>query len=395
MTHICVITSVHKPFDGRIFHRECTALVQAGYQVTLLAPADFEQQVVKGVEVIGIPLPDNRLQRPLVWWRLYRRLRSLQPDVVHLHDPELLLLVPLLRVTLGRRVKIVYDVHEYFVDALSEKYWIPSRLRPLAVSVAGWLEKQLIRGVQGIVCAVEGQTPLYNGFQGPIAVVRNLPAARLFEEAEPHPTLAVGGFKLIYVGLILPERGIDVLLDAMCMLHRQGVDDVYLFLIGPDTSSDYIQSIQEFAKVYQLSDQVHWLGYIPHHQLKHYLVAAHVGLAPGLHTRQYKNPGLTTKIFEYLLCGLPVLSTDYPHRRVYLEESNCGLTVPARDVSAHADAILWLRDHPMEARAMGERGQAMVLDHYTWEAERKNLLTFYQALEGKSDLSPGLEGDTR
>lgn len=377
---ICVLTSIHQPFDGRIFHRECKTLAQAGYQVTLIAPADFERQERDGITVLGVPRPASRYQRPLIWWRLYRLIRRLRPDVIHFHDPELLMLVPLFRMTLGRNVKIVYDVHEYFVDSLAEKYWIPSRLRAFAMSAAGWLERLLVRGVDGIICAVEGQKPLYDGFRGPMAVVRNLPFAALFEDAEPHPALDVEGFKLIYVGLILPIRGIDVLLAAMRVLRQRGHRDVHLFLVGPATSPAYIQEIQTFVQNHQLTDQIHWLGYVPHDQLKHYLANAHLGLVPGLRTRQFRNPGISTKLLEYMLCALPIVSVNHPHHLVHLEESNCGLTVSPEDASAHAEAILWMREHPDEARAMGQRSQAMVLDRYTWEREQSQLLTFYQAL---------------
>ncbi|MGD9099603.1 MAG: glycosyltransferase family 4 protein [Anaerolineae bacterium] len=380
---ICVLTSVHQPFDGRIFYRESRTLARAGYEVTLIAPADFQWEERDDVTVLGVPRPTSRLGRPRIWWRLYSLVRRLQPDVIHLHDPELLLLVPLLRLTMGRRLKIVYDVHEYFADSLAGKYWIPARLRPLARFAAKWLERLLVRWVQGIVCAVEEQKSLYGGFRGPITVVRNLPFAALFENAKQHPTLNVRGFKLIYVGLILPKRGINVLMEAMRVLREQGMTDVHLFLIGPDTSPAYIQELQAFAQAHQFERQLHWLGYVPHEQIKHYLVSADVGMAPGLRTRQYQNPGISTKLFEYMLSALPIISVDHPHRRVYIEESDCGLLVPPQDASAYAESVLWLRAHPHEARVMGQRGRAMVLDHYTWEQEQSSLLEFYRKLSSR------------
>jgi len=378
--HICVLTSVHQPFDGRIFHRECTALAAAGYRVTLIAPADFERQTRNGIEIIGLPRPRRRAQRPRLWWQLLRQVQQLHPDVVHLHDPELLLLVPILRLLYGHCLRIVFDVHEYFVDATAGKYWIPAWLRPIVTRLVSWLERGLVRGVDGIICVVEEQTPRYAHLHRPLAVVRNLPKAKLFENPHPASALQTGGFNLIYVGLLLPKRNIDVLLQAMREIHQQGIRDVYLFLIGPETSSAYIQQIQDFIHQHHLEEQVRWLGPIPHEQLKDYLAAAHAGTTPGNYTRQYKNPGLTTKLFEYLLCGLPVISVDYPHRKRYLDESNCGFALPADDVDAHVESILWLRDHPEEACAMGTRGQAMVLDHYTWEQEKNMLINFYLKL---------------
>ena len=377
MTHVCILTSVHQPFDGRIFHREGRTLAQAGYEVTLVAPADFERKERDGITVIGVTPPSSRLHRVRVWRDIFRQVCLLQPDVIHFHDPELLVLIPLLRLSLGGGVRIIYDVHEYFIASLTCKYWIPPWLRPAVARLAEVLENLLIREVDGILCAVEGQVPLYQDFDGPIMVVRNLPDTHLFEEPVAHSPLDVSGFKLIYVGLILPERGIDVLLHAMRALHVQGRTDIYLFLIGPETSSAYMESVHAFVDRHQLGAHVRWVGYVPHPDIKNYLAQSDVGLVPGLYTPQYSNPGLTTKLFEYLLCGLAVLSVDYPHRRVYIEESNCGLTVPAEDVQAHADAILWLRDHPAEREAMGQRGREMVLDRYTWQREQERLLDFY------------------
>jgi len=383
---ICVLTSVHEPYDGRIFYRESATLAKTGYQVILVAPSSTPPTTRSGIQVIGLPKPQNRTGRPLVWLRLFRETLRLRPDVIHFHDPDLLLPAPLFRLAWGRRVKIVYDVHEYFVDSLAEKYWIPRWLRPPVHATAGWLEQALVQMVDGIVCAVDGQLNLYPRFSGPISVVRNLPLAQLFQDARPHQALSDKGLKLIYVGLILPERGIDIVLEAIQILHTDDIRDVHLFLLGPEISPTYIEHIRGFA-AHDLPDQVHWLGAVPHEELKHYLVAADVGMAPGLVTQQYRNPGIATKLFEYMLCGLPIVSTDHPHRRTYIEEANCGLVVPPEDAAAWAEAILWLRDHPGEAQAMGRRGRAMVLDHYTWEQEQPRLLSFYDALLGGTQSS--------
>lgn len=376
-THVCVLTSVHQPFDGRIFHRECKTLAQAGYQVTLVAPADFGHQEQDGITVLGVPRPDMRLYRPLTWYRLYRIVRRLRPDIIHFHDPELLLLVPLFRATLDRDTKLVYDVHEYFADAVAGKFWIPSPLRQLAAGLSGWLEQKLASQVDGIVCAVEGQEPLYVDKLVPLVVIRNLPIARVFEDATPHPDLDVGGCKLIYVGLILRERGIDVLLEAVRILARQG-RDVNLFLIGRETSGAYMKEVQTFVQANQLTGRIHWVGYVPHDQIKRYLANADIGVAPGLRTRQYSNPGISTKLFEYMICGLPIVSVDHPHRKRYIDECKCGLTVAPEDPSEHARAIAWLIDHPEEAETMALRGQEMVLERYTWEQEQPRLLAFYR-----------------
>jgi len=374
------MTSVHQPFDGRIFHREARSLARAGYRVTLLAPAAFAREEREGVTVIGVPRPARRWARPLAWLRLYRLACRLRPAAVHIHDPELLLLLPFLRLGLGPGARLIYDAHEYFRDSIAVKQWIPPRLRPLVARAAGWAERLLAQRAHGLVLAVEGQREEYGYFRGPVVVARNLPLAGLFERGQPHPALDVEGFRLIYVGLILPQRGIDLLLEALRLLRDGGAEDVHLFFLGAETSPAYMQQMRAFAEEHGLEEQVHWLGYVQPDQLKHYLANAHAGLAPLVPTRQYSRPFLATKLFEYMLAGLPIICADHPSWRAHVEEAECGIVVPAGDPAAYARAMSRLRDDPAGARAMGERGRETVLARYTWEQEEQRLLELYQDL---------------
>ncbi|NLH40999.1 MAG: glycosyltransferase, partial [Planctomycetes bacterium] len=94
---VCILTSVHIPFDGRVFHREACSLAKAGYDVTLIAKHDKEE-TVSGVRVVPLPKPRSRLHRmTAVLWRLYRLAVREDADVYHFHDPELMIVGLLLK----------------------------------------------------------------------------------------------------------------------------------------------------------------------------------------------------------------------------------------------------------------------------------------------------------
>lgn len=56
---VCILTTVHQPFDTRIFHKQAKTLVEAGNDVTLVAQHD-KNEVVDGVEIVALLKPRSR-----------------------------------------------------------------------------------------------------------------------------------------------------------------------------------------------------------------------------------------------------------------------------------------------------------------------------------------------
>lgn len=101
---VCHITTVHKAFDNRIFFKECITLREAGYDVTLLC-ARAESMVRDGISIVGFPGHTNRIRR-IIDTSLFRALyeaKKIKAAVYHLHDPELILMGLLLKLS-GKKV---------------------------------------------------------------------------------------------------------------------------------------------------------------------------------------------------------------------------------------------------------------------------------------------------
>ncbi len=377
--HVCTLTSVHKPFDSRIFHKEAHALTRAGYRVTLIAPADFEEQVRDGIRIIGVPQSHSRLRRPCIWWRLLDQCVKLDPDIVHFHDPELLSLAPLWRLRLGQKVRIIYDVHEYFVDSIAHKVWIPRPLRKPVAWLAQNFERLLGRAVDGLVFVIEEQAPLYADWRAAHVVVHNYPQLETFADAVPLPAFPPDRFRLIYLGSLYARRGIMTMLEAMALVVPEA-PEALLILGGAFESEAFREQVQTFIDEHHLGSHVTLLGWIDHADVKHYLASADVAWLPGLRVQQYQRRAISTKQLECMLMGLPIVSSDHPHRRIFIDEADCGFSVTADDPRAHAEAILWLYHHPEARQAMGARARQSVLDRYNWEREARTLLEFYDEL---------------
>lgn len=376
---VCVLTSVHKPFDQRIFHKECRSLAQCGYDVTLIAPAAFQEEVRHGVRIVGTPRSSSRWGRPLIWFDLVRKAVRLAPDVVHVHDPELLLIAPLIKLALRHRARIVYDVHEYFVDSIAHKVWIPSWLRPAVSWLSERAERLLGRAVDGIVFVIEDQVPLYNTWRSDRVVVHNYPNPEAFADARPLPDFPPHRFRMIYIGSLYERRGIATLLSALPLIVDQ-VPEALLLLGGSFESDAFRQWAETYIARHELQSHVAFLGWVDRSALPHYLASADVAWLPGLPVKQYRHRAISVKQLECMLMGLPVVSSDLPHRRAFIEAADCGLLVTPDDPIAHAEAILWLQQHPQERQEMGSRGRRLVLDRYTWQSEASRLVAFYDRL---------------
>ena len=364
------LTTVHPPFDTRIFHKESKTLAQAGYKVVLIAQYE-RNEVVDGVKIVALPKPRDRFARIFgLAWRAFRLALRQRADVYHFHDPELLPIGVLLK--LFTRGKVIYDVHEDVPQQILTKHWIPRLLRhPLAV-VFNAVEKLLTQAMDAVVVATEGIAEKFTRLK-PI-VVHNYPDLGML----PNPSTRRGEGKekvLVYVGGISKIRGAVEMIQAL--EHLNPAWDVRLELIGkfdPPELEGELQALLGYRRV-------RFLGWLPWELAWERAQAAFAGLvlfhpAPN-HTNSFPN-----KLFEYMAAGLPVVASNFPLWKEIVEGNQCGITVDPLDPKEIAQAIEYLLTHPEEARQMGENGRRAVEEKYNWEKETEKLLALYEELLG-------------
>jgi glycosyltransferase involved in cell wall biosynthesis len=372
MTRVIHASVVHRPDDPRIHERECRTLAEAGYQVMYLAPG-----AARGCDEAGVltaPLPQRgRGTRMLNSAGILKALHALRADVLHLHDPELLLLAPAARAVVPR---IVYDMHEYVPEAVAGRPYIPEAVRPAASRATAVAQRSLATAVAGVIVVTEGQLAALSSRPALRLVSPNYPRTARFKGAVPLPELAADPrLKLIYVGSLSRGRGCTVMLDVMEQLDPR---EAVLYLGG--TFNDPRLEVEVGERLAAgLADRVSLLGRISPADLPRYLAAAEVVWVPSVPTTQYSNPAVPTKLFEGMALGLAALVSNLPGRGELVRLEQCGLAVPP-GVDGHLAGVRRLLANRGALAEMGARGRAAVRRAYSWEAVEGDLVDFYGSL---------------
>ena len=359
------LTSVHPPFDARIFYKECATLARAGYAVTLVAPHEQDKRV-DGVQIHAVPRPANRHERVRRTIRqVYHAAVQENGDLYHFHDPELFLAGLLLKL---RGKKVVYDIHENLpAQILGKTYLRPPALRRFIARTAAFSEKLAAFIFDGLAIA---NPRVAERFSGPNTItLANYPLLTMIDEASPAEAKPSAKPVVIYVGGLTAIRGVCELIDAMEILDGA----VELWLLGPWAS----QTLQSQCMAKPGWQYVRYLGYVTPKEVYSYLKLANIGLAT-LHPQHNYLTNLPVKAFEYMACTLPVVMSDFPYWREVFE--GAALFVAPQSPEAIAGAIRRLLEHPEEARALGQAGRRMVETMYSWEQESDKLLALYDRI---------------
>lgn len=157
----------------------------------------------------------------------------------------------------------------------------------------------------------------------------------------------VGPLRLVWSGYHVGRKAIPIILRAMAQLRSApGLAPVHLAILGDGPQRT---AWQQLAGDLGVTDQVWWLGQLPHAEAIAQMSKAHVFVFPSLQEAS------STVVLEALSLGLPVVCHDACGMGLVVNES-CGIKVPMRSadesVRGFSDAIEHLRRSPAEIRCL-------------------------------------------
>ncbi|WP_131742576.1 glycosyltransferase family 4 protein [Actinomadura roseirufa] len=366
---VCVCTIVHHPEDARILHRQIRALLDAGHEVTYIAP--FRAcNVTPWREISPVDVPRATGRRRVGALRAAHRAlveHAAYADLILLHDPELL-------VSLPREVRsrtVVWDVHEDTAAALTAKGWVPKPVRPVLAPAVRRLEKRTERRHR-LLLAEEGYRDRF-GKDHPV-----VPNTTYVSDLPPGPP---DGNRVVYVGHLSAARGALDMVEMAKLLYPEGIT---LELIGA-ADGDVKPALRDA----QRAGILRWYGFVPNDRALRITEGAMAGLAL-LHDEPNYRHSMPTKVVEYMARGVPVISTPNPPAVEIVEPSGCGLIVPFRDPVAAAAAVRRLRDDPELAINLGKRGYETARERFHWPVHAERFVAQLENWAGRTP-APAVE----
>ncbi|MFX0203833.1 MAG: glycosyltransferase family 4 protein [Candidatus Hodarchaeota archaeon] len=366
--------------DPRV-HQEATALVNSGYDVTILCwDRDLKRpafEVIDGISVERIYVKSTHgrgtsqlLFLFLFWLKAYARSFKRRFQIIHCHDFDTLPLGFL--ISKYKNAKLVYDAHESYVDMLVN---VPSWLKKTIYRFENWF----LRRIHLLITVGEilRETLEKRGAKN-TCVVGNWKDPARFEFPkttlkEEKKRLGISDDQLVisFIARLTEERQLPRLIEAIKDTSR-----VFL-LIGGD--GPYMETAKDAARRYS---NVCFLGFVNPRDVPLYTAisdAIFYGFDPGNRNSNFSAPN---KLFEALAAGKAIITGNFGEIGRIVKETDSGLIL--KDYSAEEITNTLSQLDPMVLQMYGKNARNAALACYSWDKASHILLKQYEVLVQKA-----------
>jgi glycosyltransferase involved in cell wall biosynthesis len=171
-------------------------------------------------------------------------------------------------------------------------------------------------------------------------------------------------FRVVYHGTVTPHYGLDLLLEAFATISGD-VPDATLQIYG---EGDAVPGLAARAAELGVADKVEVTGVaLAHAEVLKRVQGASVGVVPNLPTRLNRF-ALSTKLFEYVVLGIPVVAADLPTIRSHFDDDEI-VCFRAGDAQSLADALRQVANDADAASLRARAARRRYETAYAWKGQ--------------------------
>lgn len=248
------------------------------------------------------------------------------------------------------------------------------------------VERRYLRSVEGFI---------YNSHTTRREVEALLPAPRPHVVAYPagdrfspqvsaeevaHRAVEPGPLRLLFLGNVIPRKGLHTLLEAISRLPSGWCT---LEVVGRlDVDQAYITRIRRQAAALGLLDRVHFAGLLEDAALAERLRTSHVLVVPS----SYEGFGIV--YLEAMGYGLPAIGGDAGAAGEIITPGENGFLVPPGEAAVLADCLKTLCSDRLHLMRMGQAALLRFRIHPTWEQSAADVRAFIHRVAKEESLRP-------
>ena len=392
--HIVILDeNLPVPLDRRVW-LEARALVEAGYEVTVISPKGHgamatRREIRDRVRILRYPqraasglfgylteyAPSMLFTAAwLLWLRSHRRIDAVQGC----NPPDLFFLLGLCGRAVGARY--VYDQHDANPELSAAKWgnrrvgrllrWLTERLEAASYRTANLVI--VPNDTYARIATERGHVPADR-----LVLVRNAPPAAHFHQlAKGRGPESDIPFRLGYLGVMGSQDGVEILVEAAALLRQMRPN--LLFAVDLVGDGEARPRLERLAAERGVSDLLVFHGYMEAERFVPLLARSHVCVCPDPPT-PFNNVSTMTKVVEYLAMGRPALIFDLAETKSVM--GSAGLVVEDSSALGLARAMARLADDRplLEALTLSAGNRLSELD-YSWESSGQRLIEAYSRL---------------
>jgi glycosyltransferase involved in cell wall biosynthesis len=303
----------------------------------------LERAHLRGYTLAVEPIALNGRFHTHFYPRLSRHFKRLRPDVVHI-DEEPYNVATLHALWLARRVgaKALF----FTWQNIARRYPPPFR----------WIERWVLRRADYGIAGSQGTAEVWRakGYTGPLAIIPQFGVdTDFFNPAGARAPSAP--FTVGYAGRLVPEKGVDLLLEAAAELP--GAWRVEVLGSGPEQAR-----LEALAARLGVADRVRFTAWMPSDQMPDFYRRISALVIPS-RTRPNWKEQFGRVIIEAMACGTPVIGADSGAIPEVIGQA--GLVFPEDDRASLRDAIEKLASRPALWARLSAEGRARVEANFT------------------------------
>ena len=243
---------------------------------------------------------------------------------------------------------------------------------------AAFFERRNLQGASCLHALTEAEARDYRNFAltNPIAVIPNGVEAPLGVSPDAFlarfPTLR-GKSLVLFLGRIHFKKGLDILADAWSKVAPR-FPEAHLVVAGPDFEETQVR-LERQLEALSLSSRVTFTGMLQGNDKWSALAAADGFILPSY------SEGLSVSVLEAMGMGLPVIVTEQCNLPE-IEERHCGWKIQPRAAEVESALTGLLQLSPRDRQLLGQNGQHLIAERYTWPVVGRQMADVYDWLEG-------------